>query len=165
MKLNFEKKFDECINEITKDNLNEIELHNLLYNLGMVSNPPKNNEEKEAGDNEENNMEVVVESPLQQEEKRLINEIMNSLKNDQNEVNKEDIKDFLICVLGVQKYDFYRRYKPQFESELKQTNPQKKIVKEELPELIIKKQNGEILSKVDKNNMHIKPMMEKFIFL
>ena len=152
---NFEKKFDECINDIDKDNLNAIEFHNLLYNLGMVSYPPKDNEEKEENDegkNERKNMEVVVESPLQQEEKQLINEIMNSLKNEQNELNKEDIKNFLICILGIQKYDFYRRYKAQFETELKQTNPQKKIQKEDLPELIIKKQNAEILSQVDRNN-------------
>ena len=151
---NFEKKFDECINDIDKDNLNAIEFQNLLYNLGMVSYPPKDSEEKEENDEEKNEekMEVVVESPLQQEEKQLINEIMNSLKNEQNEVNKEDIKNFLICILGIQKYDFYRRYKAQFELELKQINPQKKIQKEDLPELVIKKQNEEILSKVDRNN-------------
>ena len=152
---NFEKKFDEFFNDIDKDNLNAIEFHNLLYNLGMVSYPPKDNEEKEENDEEKNegkNMEVVVESPLQQEEKQLINEIINSLKNEQNELNKEDIKNFLICILGIQKYDFYHKYKTQFESELKQTNPQKKIQKEDLPELIIKKQNAEILSQVDRNN-------------
>ena len=151
---NFEKKFDECANDIDKDNLNAIEFHYLLYNLGMVSYPPKDSEEKEDNDEEKNEekMNVVVESPLQQEEKQLINEIINCLKNEQNELNKEDIKNFLICILGIQKYDFYRRYKTQFETELKQVNPQKKVQKDELPELIIKKQNAEILSKVDRNN-------------
>ena len=66
---------------------------------------------------------------MQQEEKKLMNEIINSLKNEQNEINKEDVKHFLICVLGNQKYEFYHIYKSQHESELKDLFPQKKFIK------------------------------------
>ena len=157
---NFEKKFDEALKNITNENLKETDFHYLLYNIGMVSYPPKkeenNEEQNEENDEEKNeekmNIENLLENPLQQEEKKLMNEIINSLKNEQNEINKEDVKHFLICVLGNQKYEFYHIYKSQHESELKDLFPQKKFKKEDLPELMILKQNEEILSKVDKNN-------------
>ena len=44
---NFEKKYEEAINNFTKENLSENDVHNLLFNLGMVSNSYKEKEEKE----------------------------------------------------------------------------------------------------------------------
>ena len=150
---NFEKKFDEVANSFEKENLTEIEFHNLLYNLGMVSHPHESEVNEEDEDDEEKNKEVFVENnPILKDEKKLIEESINCLKNDQNEINKEDIKNFLICVLGNQKYEFYRRYKTQHEPELKDMFPQPKFKKEDIPELMIKKQNEEILSKINKNS-------------
>jgi len=157
---NFEKRFEEALKNITNENLTETDFHYLLYNIGMVSYPPKkdenNEEQNEENDEEKNeekmNIENLLENPLQQEEKKLMNDIINSLKNEQNEINKEDVKHFLICVLGNQKYEFYHIYKSQHESELKDLFPQKKFKKEDIPELMILKQNEEIISKVDKNN-------------
>ena len=157
---NFEKKYEEAIKPFTNENLTEMEFRNLLYNMGMISNQPKkeeNNEEKnEENDEEENegkyNINNAAQSPIQQDENKLLNEAINCLKNNENLINKEDAKNFLICILGIQKYEFYKRYKTQHESELKELFPQNKIKKEDLPELIIRKQNEEILTNVDKNN-------------
>jgi hypothetical protein len=147
---NFEKKFDEFTNSFKKENLTEVEFHNLLYNLGMVTHPHQNEVNDE---DEEKNKEAFVENnPILKDEKKLIEESINCLKNEQNEINKEDIKNFLICVLGNQKYEFYRRYKTQHESELKDMFPQPKFKKEDIPELMIKKQNEEILLKINKNS-------------
>ena len=160
----FEKKYDEAISSITNENLNENDIHNLLFNLGMISSIPKkeednqNKEEKNEENNEEKNEEKfniedkIPESPIQQEEKKLLNELINSIKNNQNEIHKEDIKNFIICILGIQKYDFYKRYKSQHESELKELFPANKYKKEDIPELIVLKENQDILSKVDKNS-------------
>ena len=147
---NFEKRFEEASKSFTNENLTEIDLHNLLFNIGMITNPPK--EEQNDENDEEKKIENFLESPIQQEEKKLMNEIVNTLKNDKNEINKEDIKNFLICIIGLQKYSFYHNYKIQHESELKELFPFQKFKKEDVPELIILKQNEEIISKVDKNN-------------
>ena len=152
---NFEKRFEEASKDFTNDNLTEIDLHNLLYNIGMITNPPKsedNNEEQNEENDEEKKIENCLESPIQQEEKKLTSEIVNCLKDDKNEINKEDIKNFLTCVIGLQKYAFYNNYKTQHESEVKELFPITKFKKEDIPELIIKKQNEEIISKIDKNN-------------
>ena len=160
----FEKKYDEAISSITNENLNENDIYNLLFNLGMISSIPKkeednqNKEEKNEENNEEKNEEKfniedkIPESPIQQEEKKLLNELINSIKNNQNEINKDNIKNFIICILGIQKYDFYKRYKSQHESELKELFPANKYKKEDIPELIVLKENQDILSKVDKNS-------------
>ena len=97
---NFKKKNEESIKNYTNENLTENEFYNLLYNMGMISNLPKSeeerNEEKEKNDEEKNeeNIEKMAESQIQQDEKRLLNLALNSLKNSQNEINKEDIKNF-----------------------------------------------------------------------
>ena len=160
----FEKKYNEVIKSFPNENLTELDFHNLLYNLGMVAYPPKIEENKEEENNEEQNeendeekkeekvnIETLAKNPIKQDEKILINESINCLKNSQNEINKEDAKNFLICVLGNQKYEFYRRYKSNHEPELKDILP-KNCPKEDIPELLIKKQNEEILKNVNKNN-------------
>ena len=162
---NFEKKFDELIKSFPNENLNENEFHSLLYNLGMVSYPLEKVENKE-GDEEINeeqkeekdeikkrkkvNAKTIEYNPIKQDEEQLINESINCLKNGQNKINIEDAKNFLICVLGNQKYEFYHRYKNLHESELKDILSKKK--KEDIPDFLIIKQNEEILKKIDKNN-------------
>ena len=146
---NFIKRYDEAIESLENNNeaLNEDEIHNLFYNIGMVSSP-----NKEINDENKEKIESVIsnkESPIQLEENKLINLFISSLKNEQNLINKEDIKTFLICVVGLQKYYFYYTYKSKHEKEKEE---EFKCKKEDLPELIIKKMNEEILSQVDKNN-------------
>ena len=146
---NFIKRYDEAIESLENNNeaLNEDEIHNLFYNIGMVSSP-----NKEINDENKEKIESVIsnkESPIQLEENKLINLFISSLKNEQNLINKEDIKNFLICIVGLQKYYFYYTYKSKHEKEKEE---EFKCKKEDLPELIIKKMNEEILSQVDKNN-------------
>ena len=146
---NFIKRYDEAIESLENNNeaLNEDEIHNLFYNIGMVSSP-----NKEINDENKEKIESVIsnkESPIQLEENKLINLFISSLKNEQNLINKEDIKNFLICIVGLQKYYFYYAYKSKHEKEKEE---EFKCKKEDLPELIIKKMNEEILSQVDKNN-------------
>ena len=146
---NFIKRYDEAIESLENNNeaLNEDEIHNLFYNIGMVSSP-----NKEMNDENKEKIESVIsnkESPIQLEENKLINLFISSLKNEQNLINKEDIKTFLICIVGLQKYYFYYTYKSKHEKEKEE---EFKCKKEDLPELMIKKMNEEILSQVDKNN-------------
>ena len=146
---NFIKRYDEAIESLENNNeaLNEDEIHNLFYNIGMVSSPYK-----EINDENKEKIESVIsnkESPIQLEENKLINLFISSLKNEQNLINKEDIKNFLICIVGLQKYYFYYTYKSKHEKEKEE---EFKCKKEDLPELMIKKMNEEILSQVDKNN-------------
>ena len=158
---NFEKKFEEVLESFTNDSLSETEFHDLLFNLGMVSSSSKideeNNERKKEENDEDKNEDkvkkpILEESLIQQDEKKLINEIINTLKDEQGKINKENIKDFLTSIIGLQKYEFYQRYKKEHEPELKELLHANKYKKEEIPELIIKKRNQEILTKVEKNN-------------
>jgi hypothetical protein len=151
---NFEKKFNEISEKIQEENLTEYEFHNLLFHLEMVSHPPKIGIKKEEEDEDEEklNVEDFNESPIKIEEEELIAKAMNCFKDENNQVSKEIIKDFLICVLGLQKYDFYQKFKRENEEKLDELFPPNKNKKEDIPELMILKKNKEILSHVDKNN-------------
>ena len=150
---NFLKRYDEATKALNNnnENLTEEELHNLLYHIGMVSYPNNNLNEENDEENKDNvdKEEAQIENPIQQDENKLINLCLSILKNEQNQINKEDIKNFLICVVGLQKYYFYYTYKSMHEKEIEE---EIKCKKEDLPELLIKKYNEEILTKVDKNN-------------
>ena len=146
---NFIKRFDEAIQSLENNNdyLTEEEIPNLFHSIGMASSLNKNNieESREKIDS----IESPIESPIQQEENRLINLCITSLKNEQNQINKEDIKNFLICIVGLQKYYFYYTFKSRQE---KENEEEFKCKKEDIPDYSIKKINEEILSKIDKNN-------------
>ena len=150
---NFQQRYDEAMESLNNENeyLTEEEIPELLRGLGMISHNNKNIKEENDEENKEkiSNMESALENPIQQDENKLINLCNNCLKNEQNQINKEDIKNFLICVVGLQKYYFYYTYKSQHEKEIEE---EFKCKKEDIPELILKKMNEEILKKVDKNN-------------
>ena len=148
---NFLKKYDEVIKSFQNDNLTEDDIYNLLHSMEMISYSNKK-EENEENDEENEKEEKIVENPIQLDEKKLINLCLTNLKNEQNQINKEDIKNFLICVVGLQKYHFYITYKTEHEKEIEEQFNPPKCKKEDIPELIIKKMNEEILSKVDKNS-------------
>jgi hypothetical protein len=52
----------------------------------------------------------------------------------------------------LQNYHLYQLYKSNHEQELKDLFPQDKFKKEDIPDLIITKQNKELLSNIDKTN-------------
>ena len=146
---NFLKRFDEAIQSLENNNeyLTEEEIPDLFHSIGMASSLNKNNieENKEKIDS----IESPIESPIQQEEIKLINLCITNLKNEQNQINKEDIKNFLICIVGLQKYFFYYTYKSKQE---KENEEELKCKKEDIPDYTIKKINEEILTKIDKNS-------------
>ena len=164
----FIKNFDEALinidinennsnnnNELNLEELDEKQYHSLLYNLSMVSYPPEekeneNEEKKTKEENEENNIEI--ENMLKVDEKKLIDDSYNLLKRDNGKVKTIDVKNFLIFVLDNQNYDLYQQYKTNHEQEIKDLFPLTKYKKEDIPELMLKKQNEELLSSIDKTN-------------
>ena len=74
------------------------------------------------------------------------------LKLEGNKVKIIDVKNFLICILDLQNYNFYQLYKSAHEQDLKDIFPPDKFKKEDIPELITTKQNEELLATIDKKN-------------
>ena len=142
-------------NESNLEELDQNQYHKLLYNLGMVTYPPEekefeNEEKKTKEENEENNIEI--ENILKVDEKKLIDDSFNLLKVDNDKVKTVDVKKFLIFVLDNQNYDLYQQYKTNHEQEIKDLFPLTKYRKEDIPELILKKQNEELIANIDKTN-------------
>jgi len=161
----FVSNFDEALislgqgedsknNEANLEELDEYQYHKLLFKLGMVSYPPEQKVQKE--ENQQNNKEeeknVVNENKVQFNEKKLVNDSFNFLKLEGDKAKIIDIKNFLICVVDMQNYNLYQMFKSAHEQELKELFPPEKFKKEDIPELIITKQNEELLSKIDKTN-------------
>ena len=146
---NNEEKKEEETNKRTKKNIELIpnkftlpQLNEFLYQLGIISNKPV--------ENNENN--PVVESILQQDEKKLINQLYESLKNDDDTVDNDKLLKFLISILGLSNYDLYRQFKANHqESEISNLITDK-TSKDEKLEIMINKQNSENESKINKDN-------------
>ena len=160
----FIKDFDEALVNLNEDNNNmeenieELDLyqyHKLLFILGLVSYPPEQKENEQKNENDKQ-MEVIpeinVENMLKVDENTLITDSFNLLKLDQDKVKTINIRNFLMFVLDNQNYDLYQQYKTNHEQELKDLFPPDKYKKEEIPEIILKKQNEHLLSNVDKSN-------------
>jgi len=145
---NEEKKEEETIKktkkniELIPNKFNLTQLSEFLFQLGMISNKPV--------ENNENN--PVVESTLQQDEKKLINQLYESLKNDDDTVDNDKLLKFLISILGLSNYDLYRQFKANHqESEISNLITDK-TSKDEKLEIMINKQNSENESKINKDN-------------
>ena len=160
----FIKDFDEALINLNEDNnnmeenleeLDQFQYHKLLFILCMVTYPPEQKENEQKNENEKQ-MEVIpetnMENILKSDENNLISDSFNLLKLDQDKVKTINIRNFLMFVLDNQNYDLYQQYKTNHEQELKDLFPTDKFKKDEIPELILKKQNEEMLSNVDKSN-------------
>ena len=159
----FISNFDEILislgtNEENKNNennleeLDEYQYHNLLFKLGVVAYPPEQknkNENNPEGKNEEEKNNAP-EGMLKLNEKKLINDSFNLMKLEGDKVKIIDVKNFLICLLDMQNYNLYQMYKSIHEQELKDKYPPLNCKKEDIPELIVTKQNEELSSKIDK---------------
>ena len=161
----FVSNFDEALislgqgedsknNEANLEELDEYQYHKLLFKLGMVSYPPEQKAQKEESqqNNKDEEKNVVNENKIQFNEKKLVNDSFNFLKLEGDKAKIIDIKNFLICVVDMQNYNLYQMFKSAHEQELKELFPPEKFKKEDIPELIITKQNEELLSKIDKAN-------------
>ena len=158
---NFEKKFDDIIqNNSDKNELDETNFQKLLYELGMSSYLPNLNENNNNEKNAENTPEILLENSLRQNENKIITDVFNLLKNDENKVKTTDAKKFLNCIVGNQNYALYNNYKIKHANELKNLFPNKKFKKEDIPDLMIKNENQELKSEIDHSN----PKNNKYIF-
>ena len=162
----FLSNFDDAIKLISEDNknnknpenksleeLDEFQYFKLLFFLGMVPNP------KEKNNINEKDLELKGLNILNMREKKLVKNSFKILNILDNKINTSDAKNFLICVLGLQNFHLYQMYKSQHEQELKDEFPLYQYKKEEIPELILNKQNKELISKINKtskkNNKYI----------
>ena len=149
------------------EEINEYQYQQLLFNLGMLSykHEKKDNIEniKEKDDNniseinqsEDINPELLLENSLKTEENRIFKNSFYILKidKDKDTIKIEDIRNFLIFVLNIQNYELYHQFKSRYTpEELKALFPLDKYKKEDIPELMLKKQNEDLLSQVDKTN-------------
>ena len=154
----FISHFDEILitlggeEETNLEELNNYQYHKLLYNLGMVTYPPEQKSKKVEQDNKED--EFIAESSLKLEEIKLVNDSFNLLKLNEDKIKVIDIKNFLICVLDFENYNLYLMYKESHEQDIKDIFPLDKYKKDDIPELIINKQNEELISKIDKANKY-----------
>jgi hypothetical protein len=118
--------------------------HKLLFILGMARYPPPEKNEKEDS--------TVDDYNLKTRERKLIKDSFNLMKKSEEKIKTSDVKNFLICVLNLQNYNLYQIYKSKHEHEIKDMFPPEKYKKEEIPELILNKQNEELISKINKKN-------------
>ena len=169
----FNNNFENALNLLNLNNneeINENQYQQLLFNLGMLSYKPENKDNKdnikENDDNDNNNSEInkmddinpelLLENSLKTEENKIFKNSFNILKIDKDKdiIKIDDIRNFLIFVLNIQNYEFYYQFKSKYNpEELKALFPLDKYKKEDIPELMIKKQNEELLSQIDKSNL------------
>ena len=145
---------DSKNNETNLEELDEYQYHKLLFQLGIATNnfEKKNEKDENQVNNKEEEKNAVNENINQNDEKKLINDSFNYLKLEGYKAKIIDIKNFLLCVLDLQNYNLYQMFKSTHEQELKNLFPPDKYKKEEIPELILIKQNEELISKIDKTN-------------
>jgi len=148
----FLSNFDNAIKLVSEENkinnleeLDEYQYFKLLLYLGIVTNP-----NEKSGKNEKN-LEKLL-NLLHIREKQLVKSSYNLLKISGEKIKQEDVKNFLICVLGLQNYNLYQMFRTAHEQEIKNLFPPYQYKKEEIPELILNRQNEELISKVNKKN-------------
>jgi len=156
-------------NNVNNDELDEKEYYELLYNLGMINYTEDKNESKKK---EEINDDIKIKlnnttknqevNTFTIEEKKLVKYSFNLLKLGKNKVKISNLKYFLTFLLNLHNYYFYHQYKLNHSpEELKNLYPLNKYKKEDIPLMMIKKYNQELLSLTDKYN----PNNTKYFYL
>ena len=148
----FLSNFDDAIKLILEENKNknssnsdeidDVQYFKLLYYLGMITSPIDKNEKNDSELNR--NLNLI--------EKRLAKNSFMLLAIYGGKIKINDVKNFLICVLGLQNYNLYHMFRTEHEHELKAIFPPYEYKKEEIPELILQKQSEELLSKINKKH-------------
>ena len=123
------------------EELDEQEYYKFLIIMGMVHDPKEQNDNDTIDENSPNFIE-----------KNLVSDTFNLLQIKGEKIQLDDVRNFLICVIGLQNYNLYQLYKTNHEQELKTLFPLDKYKKEEIPELILAKYNEELNSRIDKKN-------------
>ena len=141
--------------------LEKNQYYTLLYNLGMVTYDPENKDKDKSFNHtsrttKEKNSDTCLDNTIRLEEKSLVDNSYNLLKvtNENGKIKLSDMKIFLIFVLNLQNYEFYHKFKLNNNPDkIKELFPSENFKKEDIPELIIKKQNEIYLSEIDKSNI------------
>ena len=179
----FNKKFEKILENIKCDNningqnnnvdnnddIDEKQYYELLYNLGMINYLENKNEtmiKKEVNDDINIKLNYTTKNheinSSKIEEKKLVKYSFNILKLGNNKVKTSNLKYFLTFILNLHNYYFYHQYKLNNSPEkLRQLYPLNKYKKEEIPLMMIKKYNQELLSFTDKYN----PNNTKYFYL
>ena len=145
---NFEEAIKMILDESKSQNnsnseeIDDIQYFKLLFYLGMITSPIDKNEKNDSEMNR--NLNLI--------EKRLAKNSFMLLAIQGGRIKISDAKNFLICVLGLQNYNLYHMFRTEHEHELKSLFPPYEYKKEEIPGLILQKQNEEFLSKINKKN-------------
>ena len=151
------------------DEIDEKQYYELLYNLGMINYLEDKNESKKKEEiNDDINIKLNNTTKNQEvnsftiEDKKLVKYSFNLLKLGNNKVKTSNLKYFLTFLLNLHNYYFYHQYKLNHSpEELKKLYPLDKYKKEEIPLMMIKKYNQELLSLTDKYN----PNNTKYFYL
>ena len=145
---NFEEAIKMILDESKNQNnsnmeeIDDLQYFKLLFYLGMITSPIDKNEKNDSEMNR--NLNLI--------EKRLAKNSFLLLAIQGGRIKISDAKNFLICVLGLQNYNLYHMFRTEHEHELKSLFPPYEYKKEEIPGLILQKQNEELLSKINKKN-------------
>ena len=143
--------------------LDENQYNEILYNFGMVNSNIKNTnnikdqnkKEKNKSNNKiinTNNKKYEINS-FSAKEKILAKKLFELLKLDKDKIKISNLKQFLIFVLSLHNYHFYHKYKTSHNSiEIQKLFPLDKYKKEDLPLIMIKKYNDELILLIDKDN-------------
>ena len=154
----FISDFDDALKLISEENknkskenklleeLDEYQYFKLLFELNIVPNPKEKNEITEK------QIELNGLNVLNPREKKLVKNSFKLMNLSGDKISVIDVKNFLICVIGLQNFNLYQMYKTQHEHDLKDEFPLYKYKKEEIPELILEKQNKELISQINKKN-------------
>ena len=104
--------------------------------------------------------ETKVEKSLNSRMKSLMKESFDLLRIQGKKIKIIDIKNFLICVLGLQNYNLYHIFISTHEDqEIKKLFPPNKYKNEDIPSLILNQQNDELISQIDQSNKKINEEM------
>ena len=174
----FNKKFDKIIENINinksnkmngsnvdiknADEIDENQYYEILYNLGIINcsreiNMEKQNESKNNSINTKLNKtyktEIIDINGLNNEEKKIVLNSFNILKLGNSKIKIYNLKEFLIFVFNLHKYHFYHQYKASHsEEEIQKLFPLDKYKIDEIPLILIKQYNKELLNHIDKSN-------------
>lgn len=113
----FENQYNSALLNITtddnKDKINLYNLNQLFENLKLISPPEDQNQsleslhkkpEKEFNHN-------LVENSLRQQEKKLVTQVWENLKDDEGNVNTDHLFLFLLSVINLYEFHLYSSYK------------------------------------------------------
>ena len=150
---NKNKKNEEHQNYDNKT-ISQSQLEELLFKMGMTTISPSTKETKKEEEEEQQQKLSSNEGLIKQEEKRLLSEIYENLKENDNNVKISNLKKFLYCIIGLYNYILFKEFSNANPNEFKNfvNNVNNNNENDDNYDEIIIKQNEEIENNIDKNN-------------